>query len=125
MRRQLRRLLDQIEGNREAEIAAELALEGIARGLERAAARYREFHWGDSATETIDAKIPDIRAGDSLFVLGELVRLDYTTHKDGEEATWWHAFQAPRPLLASTCTSQPRLCIVGGGYKIREQGIVG
>ena len=125
MRRKLRRLIEQIDGDREAEIAAELALEGIARGLERAEARYREFHWGDHPSELIEAQIPDIRAGDSLFVLGELVRVDYATHKDAEEATWWHPFQPPRPLLASTCTSQPRLVIVGGGYKIREQGIVG
>jgi hypothetical protein len=123
--RRLRKLLRTIEGRPEAEAAAVAALEPIAAQLDAAEEAYRDFHWGDDPDATIEAEIPRIRPGDVLPVLGELVRLDYQTRKCGELATWWHPFQSPRPLLASTCDADPRLVIVGGGYRIEPRGIVG
>jgi hypothetical protein len=125
MNRKLRALLRDIDGDPAAEAAAVAALEPVRAQLDAAERAYREFHWGDDPDATIDATIPAIAPGDVLPVLGELVRVDYLAKKRGELATWWHPFQTPRPLLASTCDSRPRLVIVGGGYKIEPRGIVG
>jgi len=123
--RKLAAILRDIEGDPEAEAAAVAALGPIRDQLAAAERAYREFHWGDDPDATIEAEIPAIRPGDVLPVLGELVRIDYQARKRGELATWWHPFQSPRPLLASTCDRRPRLVIVGGGYQIKPQGIVG
>lgn len=125
MNRKLAKLLRDIDGRPEAEAAAVAALEPLRAQLDAAERAYREFHWGDEPDATIEAEIPRIRPGDVLPVLGELVRVDYQARKAGDLATWWHPFKAPRPLLASTCDAEPRLVIVGGGYRIEPRGIVG
>jgi hypothetical protein len=123
--RRLRKLLRTIEGRPEAEAAAAAALEAIAAQLDAAEEAYRDFHWGDDPDATIESEIPDVQPGDVLSVLGELTRVDYLTTKRGEKAIFWHPFQAPRPLLASTVDDHPRLVVVGGGYTIEPRGIVG
>lgn len=125
MTRKLRALLRELEGRPELQAAAEAQIGALLEQAEAAADEFTEFHWGDEPDAVLQAELPAIEPGATLAVLGELVRVDYATHKRGEAATWWHAFQRRRPLLASTCSGRPRLVVVGGDYTIEPRGIVG
>jgi hypothetical protein len=125
MTRKLRALLRELESRPELQAAAEQQLAQLMDQAQHAAEEFTDFHWGDEPDAVLEAELPRIDPGDSLSVLGELVRVDYATHKGGEAATWWHAFKRRRPLLASTCTDRPRLVIVAGDYTIEPRGIVG
>lgn len=59
--------------------------------------------------------------------LGEVHRVEYRAAKPHlgypKVITWYHDFEAPYPILKSD--GQGGLLQVGGGYKIRREGIVG
>lgn len=93
------------------------------RELERAAAEFQAFHWGSEPSGLVHARAPAIEPGTVLVKLGSLVEVHYRTHKGATRATWWHAFRSPLPVLASTLDGQ--LVVVGGGYRVRPEGIVG
>jgi len=81
---------------------------------------YKKFHWGDAVDEEIKS---EINVPDVLFAIGELVTVEYDTHKEGEQAIWKHTFKkGSRPFLASDADGK-QLFIVGGKYAVKKEGI--
>lgn len=92
--------------------------------LDRALDFYKKFHWGDEAEKTSTRKVS--KRPKVLVKLGKLDAVAYSTHKDGERATWEHEFGeegGKRPDLCMDVDNK-RLHIVGGDYDVRPEGIV-
>jgi hypothetical protein len=86
----------------------------------KAARAYAAFHWGDVVDEKINAMI---EFPESMYVKGVIQAIEYRTHKGGKKSEIFvHDFGTPRPLL---CNKGAALYIVGGRYRIKEEGIVG
>ena len=97
-------------------------LGGFSRELERARARFREFH-GRSGPLVLRAPcrrtIPKV-----LVQLGTLRAVVYTADRgDGGQRQYIH-FMEREPLL--TCNPEgTQLYIVGGSYRVTQRGIEG
>lgn len=98
-------------------------LEAWTRDVDAAARGYRSFHWGLEPDELTLGPVADLRPGDPVWALGELADLTYLATKGRTRALWCHAFEKPRPVLASSVAG--RLAIVGGDYRVTRRGIVG
>ena len=91
------------------------------RNPSKAKAAFKAFHWGDESENDTEFEEP---ATDELFKLGDLVRVDYETHKGGKRAIWFHEFDDPFPIL--TATSDGELGpILGGDAIVTSAGIEG
>lgn len=95
----------------------------IKRQIQLAEKRFSQFHWSDAPSQIQKAQAPEIRPGEVLYSLGELVAITYRASKGGSTYDWAHDFKPSRPELASTTSGD--LVIVGGDYKINQRGIVG
>lgn len=97
---------------------------GTSKRLDKAISFYKDFHWGDAAEKVSTkkmSKVPEV-----AVKLGKLDAVVYSTHKNGERATWEHEFGeegGKRPDLVMDVDNQ-RLHIVGGDYKVEPRGIV-
>lgn len=83
--------------------------------------QFQRFHWGNAPkrgrTVTV-AKRPRV-----LVEIGELVAVTYRTSKGGTRRDdWIHEHSRPRPRLAYDAETGA-LHIVGGAYRITEDGI--
>jgi hypothetical protein len=87
---------------------------------------YRETHWGMNPTRRRRTEISDLPR--RLVEMGALEAVIYTTRKGGRKlADYIHHFGEDgkaRPRLAVDPKNR-RLHIVGGGYDVRPEGIVG
>jgi hypothetical protein len=89
----------------------------IQQGLEL----YQRFKWGRTAKKS---KQINFDFSDVVVSLGKLAAVEYVTAKGEEKAAAWrHEFSAPLPTLASN-PEGTQLYILGGGYKIKREGIV-
>lgn len=96
----------------------------LADAVDEARRIYERFHWDDEPDELVETdRVPSLEDGDVLVVLGELVRVDYATHKGDDDAIWYHEFAHRRPQLC--LAPDGRLVIVGGDYRVTRRGIVG
>jgi hypothetical protein len=91
--------------------------------LEKALDEYTKFHWGvdpDKIFVADDVKVPKV-----VYMLGYLKAVIYTTKKQGDEGEtdYIHYFKKPLPILCADVNGN-QLYIVGGGYKVKEEGIV-
>ena len=102
-----------------------------ADDIEKARKLYKAFTWGADPTQvkTVDMKLP--KKGEVIVDLGELAAVEYYSSKSGKRERYRHVFpkpdathRVPRPHLASNADGN-QLLIVGGGYKIKDLGIVG
>jgi len=93
-----------------------------------AAARlYRSLHWGARAPSSASEWMaPDPRG--VLVELGALLAVEYETDKTGDGVSVYrHEFgdRAGRGCPVLAVTSDRRLVIAGGRYRVRDRGIVG
>lgn len=92
--------------------------------LKKAIEFYKDFHWGDHAEKLVKkdmSPVPTVGVK-----LGKLDAVVYSTHKNGERATWEHEFGEEggrRPDLVMDVDNK-RLHIVGGDYNVEPRGIV-
>jgi hypothetical protein len=91
----------------------------------RAAALYRELHWGLTPKRVRTVRVE--RRPHALAELGKLESVTYATTKKGDgPSSYTHAFGeegGKRPSLAVD-TKTRRLHIVGGDYRVERRGIV-
>lgn len=92
-----------------------------------AARLYRALHWGAPAPrEATEWLAPDPRG--VLVELGALLAVEYETDKTGDGVSVYrHEFgdRAGRGCPVLAVTSDRRLVIAGGRYRVRDRGIVG
>ncbi len=95
--------------------------EEAKKDLKTALRFYRKFHWGDEFKEIkeFNIKIPKV-----VFTLYHLVAFIGITQKGGEEDFYIHVFKPPFPILAGS-KNPDRLWILGGNYRIEEEGVIG
>ena len=62
--------------------------------------------------------------GRVVFELGELLMVGYATVRAGKRYNYRHDFGKARPLLVASSDGR-HLFILGGGYKVTNDGIVG
>jgi len=94
----------------------ELAKKDIKKAIEF----YRKFHWGKEFEKItkIEIEVPK-----TLIGLGHLIAVIYLSPKGESEDFYIHVFKPPFPVLAGS-KDPDRLWIVGGYYKIEEEGII-
>jgi hypothetical protein len=92
----------------------------ISAPKNKSAAAYEKFHWSDAVDQAIS--VPGWILPASGLVVGVIKAVEYKTHKGGGPVeTWRHVFKSPLPLLAK---SGADYMFVGGGYRIKTEGIV-
>lgn len=93
-----------------------------------ARARYEAMHWGAAAPARLSRwDAPDPRSG-PLVELGALISVEYETIKEGDGlSVYRHEFgdRAGRGCPVLAVTTDGRLVIAGGRYRVRNRGIVG
>lgn len=92
--------------------------------VEEALQLYQGIHWGHEPQKIEvheDIEIPSV-----VVNLGILRAVLYQTSKKGDdnESLYWHTFKLPFPNLCVIPGSN-KLVIVGGGYTVKNKGIVG
>ncbi len=96
----------------------------IKREFEKATKLYKDFHWGKNVNKITKLKAPEVPK--VVAILGYLRGVTYQTTKKGDERDvfYIHAFEKPFPILA-TDPEGKHLFILEGGFKVKEEGIVG
>jgi hypothetical protein len=95
---------------------------GMSKG--EALDEYERTHWGERGNRSVRAgRAADPRFG-TLTKMGDVVSITYRTKKGGDRGLtdYEHEFEGRRPTLAY---NDGGLIIVGGDYKIAEEGIDG
>jgi|Deesub1362A_J573_1020465.scaffolds.fasta_scaffold00006_251 hypothetical protein len=90
------------------------------RDLKKAIEFYRKFHWGEEFKNItkVNIEIPKVMTN-----LGHLIALVYLSPKAGKKDYFIHVFKPPFPILAGS-KDPDRLWILGGFFKIEEEGII-
>ena len=84
---------------------------------------YKKFHWGRRHQRT--KRVALAKPARELVQLGELHAVTYTAKKGRRAAAdYHHEFESPKPVLAANPKTK-ELHIIGGGYDIKPEGIVG
>ncbi len=107
---------------RRAEGPPRKANPGMSRA--EALAEYEKTHWGERGRGRVRAgRAADPQYG-TLTKMGELVSVTYRTKKGGDRelTDYEHEFEGRKPTLAY---NDGGLIVVGGDYKIAEEGIDG
>lgn len=93
-----------------------------------ARARYAALHWGERGPRSLSRwEAPDPRSG-PLVELGALIAIEYETEKTGDGLSIYrHEFgdRTGRGCPVLAVTTDRRLVIAGGSYRVRDRGIVG
>jgi hypothetical protein len=92
------------------------------RNPETAKAKFERLHWGKRAGKVTRGDAPDPKG--ELVSLGKLKSVVYECRKGrGKLTEYEHDFKAPFATLA--VNPENKLVIVGGGYTVKTEGIVG
>ena len=96
----------------------------VLKELKKATTMYKDFHWGKDVDKITKMEAPEPPR--VLVALGYLRSVTYQTQKEGDEGDMFyiHAFERPFPILC-TDPEGKHLFIVGGGFKVKKEGIVG
>ena len=92
----------------------------VRKDIREAMRFYREVNWGKDPEGLKGVRLPRPR---TMVKVGHLVALVYLSDKGGDVDLYVHAFKPPFPILAAS-RRPDQLWIVGGGYRIQEEGIV-
>ncbi|MFH8038915.1 MAG: hypothetical protein QXJ14_02800 [Candidatus Aenigmatarchaeota archaeon] len=90
--------------------------------LHKAIKFYRKFHWGDEfeAIRKIQLDIPK-----AMFAMGHIIGLIYLAQKKGKEDVYIHVFKPPFPLLLGGKNQRDIILVIGGNFRVEEEGIIG
>jgi len=87
----------------------------------KAEAFYKKFH-GANAAHVEDREMEELPS--VTVKLGQLRQVNYVRREGGQLIELYHVFKRPFPVLASNVEGTA-LFIIGGGYRIKDVGIVG
>ena len=84
---------------------------------------YKKFHWGNGPKYLDKIKIKTREIPKVLVKLGELEAVIYKAKKGDKRDKYIHKFKKVKPIL-TTDRKGSRLYIIGGNYKVDEDGII-